>query len=233
MKKRGQRLFVRALVFGLHADAGRRGDLGLLDQALDFSDQAQHPQRIHRRMQGRFIERLQEPIRITCVLPKPLVAIVPQVMRSQVKLGRRSNGKSRLTGNARSSSLRVSRIGPARWGHAYWVPVVIHRENLMAQAQPPPVYPNAPKKPWKVTVIGVLRIGSGLCNIGAGLFFWWLYLPTLLILLGIAEIISGGRMLNAKPMRPSSPKSLAIYEILSILTLAGWIPLVVGILSLI
>jgi hypothetical protein len=78
-----------------------------------------------------------------------------------------------------------------------------------------------------------MRIGSGVCNILAGLIFFWLVLPLGLIALGVIEIVSGSNLLAQKPRSPKNPVTVAILEIVGILTLAGWIPLVVGILSLV
>ncbi len=88
-------------------------------------------------------------------------------------------------------------------------------------------------KPGKVTAIGGMRIGSGVCNILAGLIFYWLILPIVMIPLGIVEIVSGSNLLKAKPDRPSNLRAIPILEIIAILTLAGWISVVVGILSLV
>ncbi len=90
-----------------------------------------------------------------------------------------------------------------------------------------------PDKPWKVTAIGGMRIGSGICNCLAGLLFFWLFIPLLLIPLGIVEIVSAANLLKKPPKQPANPKAIAILEIVGILTLAGWVPLVVGILSLV
>lgn len=88
-------------------------------------------------------------------------------------------------------------------------------------------------KPGKVTAIGGMRIGSGVCNILAGLVFCWLIFPIALIPLGIIEIISGANLLKAKPDRPSNLRTIPVLEIIAILTLAGWISVVVGVLSLV
>ena len=87
-------------------------------------------------------------------------------------------------------------------------------------------------KPGKVTAIGGMRIGSGVCNIIAGLAFCWLIFPAVLIPLGILEIVSAGNLLKSRPERPTTLKTFPILEIIAILTLAGWISLVVGIISL-
>ncbi|MFH1881879.1 MAG: hypothetical protein ABIL62_04095 [Planctomycetota bacterium] len=87
-------------------------------------------------------------------------------------------------------------------------------------------------KPGKVTAIGGMRIGSGVCNILAGLFFCWLIVPIIMIPLGIVEIVSGSNLLKAKPGRLSSLLAIPILEIIAILTLAGWVRSV-GIISLV
>ena len=88
-------------------------------------------------------------------------------------------------------------------------------------------------KPAKVAAIGGMRIGSGVCNILAGLVFCWLILPIVMIPLGIIEIVSGSNLLKAKPDRLSNLLVIPILEIIAILTLAGWISVVVGIVSLV
>ena len=77
-------------------------------------------------------------------------------------------------------------------------------------------------KPGKVTAIGGMEIGCGVCNILAGIFFGFLLLPLLLIPLGIVEIISGSRLLKAQsPQKMSGIKAIAILEIIGIVTCAG------------
>jgi hypothetical protein len=88
-------------------------------------------------------------------------------------------------------------------------------------------------KPGKVTAIGGMRLGAGVCNILAGLVCYWFVLPLLLIPLGIVEIISASNLLKAEPDYPSGLKTIAILEIVAIVTLAGWISLAVGILTLV
>ena len=88
-------------------------------------------------------------------------------------------------------------------------------------------------KPGKVTAIGGMRIGSGVCNILAGLVFCLFILPIVMIPLGIVEIVSASNLLKAKPDRPSTLRAIPILEIIAILTLAGWISVVVGIISLV
>ena len=88
-------------------------------------------------------------------------------------------------------------------------------------------------KPWKAKAIAGMRLGSGICNILAGLVFCWLFVPVLLIPLGIIEIISAANLMSDKPRAPSGMKTIAVLEIVGIVTLAGWIPLAVGILTLV
>ena len=88
-------------------------------------------------------------------------------------------------------------------------------------------------KPGRVTAIGGMRIGSGVCNILAGLIFCWLIFPIVMIPLGVVEIVSASNLLKAKPVRPSTLRAIPILEIIAILTLAGWISVVVGIISLV
>ena len=92
--------------------------------------------------------------------------------------------------------------------------------------------PAGPAKPWKVTAIGGMRLGSGITNVLAGLALFWLVYPLLLIPLGIVEIISGANLLNRNPKAVSGMKTLAILEIVSIIAF-NWIALVVGILTLV
>lgn len=96
-----------------------------------------------------------------------------------------------------------------------------------AAAQPP-----GPAKPWKVTAIGGMRLGSGITNVLAGLALFWLVYPLLLIPLGIVEIISGANLLNRNPKAASGMKTIAILEIIAIVGF-NWISLVVGILTLV
>lgn len=95
--------------------------------------------------------------------------------------------------------------------------------------------PNPPliKKPGKVTAIGGMRLGSGICNILAGIVFCWLFFPIPLIALGIIEIISASNLLKEYPRKPSTFKTIPIFEIIALLTMAGWISVIVGIISLI
>ena len=88
-------------------------------------------------------------------------------------------------------------------------------------------------KPGKITAIGGMRIGAGVCNILAGLVFCWLLFPLLMIPLGVVEIISASNLLKSRPTRPSGLKTIAILEIVAILTLAGWISVVGGIITLV
>lgn len=87
-------------------------------------------------------------------------------------------------------------------------------------------------KPGKVTAIGGMRMGAGVCNIIAGLVFCWLLLPLVMIPLGVIEIVSASNLLKSRPNTPSGLKTIAILEIVAILTLAGWISVVVGIITL-
>jgi hypothetical protein len=89
------------------------------------------------------------------------------------------------------------------------------------------------KKPGKVTAIGGMRLGAGICNIIAGIVFFWLLLPIVMIPLGIVEIMSASNLLKGQPRRPSGLKAIAVLEIIAIITLAGWISVVVGILTLV
>jgi ABC-type phosphate transport system permease subunit len=89
------------------------------------------------------------------------------------------------------------------------------------------------KKPGKVTAIGGMRLGAGICNIIAGIVFCWLLFPIVMIPLGIVEILSASNLLKAQPRQPSGLKTIAIFEIVAIITLAGWISVVVGILTLV
>lgn len=88
-------------------------------------------------------------------------------------------------------------------------------------------------KPGKVTAIGGMRIGAGVCNILAGIVFCWLLLPLVMIPLGVVEIISASNLLKSRPTQPQGLKTIAILEIVAILTLAGWISVVVGIITLV
>jgi hypothetical protein len=87
-------------------------------------------------------------------------------------------------------------------------------------------------KPWQVTAIGAMRIGSGALNVlwGMGLFIF--VVPLLLIPLGVAEIVSGANLLSARPKPPPNTHTLAILEIASLL-MCGFIQCVIGILSLV
>lgn len=88
-------------------------------------------------------------------------------------------------------------------------------------------------KPGKVTAIGGMRIGAGVCNILAGIVFFWLVLPLAMIALGVIEIVSASNLLKSRPARPSGLKTIAILEIVALLTFAGWISAVVGIITLV
>jgi len=88
-------------------------------------------------------------------------------------------------------------------------------------------------KPGKVTAIAGMRLGAGVCNILAGLVFCWLLFPIPMIALGIVEIVSASNLLKAQPKRLSNLLTIPILEIVAILTLAGWISVVVGILTLV
>lgn len=87
-------------------------------------------------------------------------------------------------------------------------------------------------KPWKVTAIAGMRLGSGITNILVGLAMFWLAYPLLLIPLGIVEIISAANLLNRSPKAASGMKTLAILEIIAIVAF-NWVSLVVGILTLV
>jgi hypothetical protein len=91
----------------------------------------------------------------------------------------------------------------------------------------------APSKPGKVTAIAGMRLGSGVCNILAGVVFCWLVFPIVLIPLGIVEILSASNLLKSRPNRPSNLLPIPVLEIVAIITLAGWISVVVGILTLV
>lgn len=92
---------------------------------------------------------------------------------------------------------------------------------------------SVPTKPGKLTAIAGMRIGAGVCNILAGIVFFWLVLPLAMIALGVIEIISASNLLKPHPARPGGLKTIAILEIVAILTLAGWISVVVGIITLV
>lgn len=87
-------------------------------------------------------------------------------------------------------------------------------------------------KPGKITAIGGMRLGSGICNIIAGAIFFWWVLPIVLIPFGIIEIVSASNLLKSSPNRTSNTRAIPILEIIAILTLAGWISVIVGIVSL-
>lgn len=106
----------------------------------------------------------------------------------------------------------------------------------LASTKQPEIYEQAGPltlKPAKITAIAGMRLGSGVCNILVGLAFCWVLFPILLIPLGIVEIVSGSNLLKAKPDRPSSLNAIPILEIIAILTLAGWVSVIVGIISLV
>ena len=106
-------------------------------------------------------------------------------------------------------------------------PATIEQPEISKEAGPPIL------KPGKVTAIGGMRLGSGVCNILAGIVLGLLIFPIVLIPLGIVEIVSGSNLLKAKPGRPSSLLAIPILEIIAILTLGGWVSAVVGIISLV
>jgi hypothetical protein len=85
----------------------------------------------------------------------------------------------------------------------------------------------------KVTAIAGMRLGAGICNIIAGVVFCWLIFPIPMIALGIVELISASNLFKEKPKRPSNFKVIPILEIVAIITLAGWISVVVGIVTLV
>lgn len=89
------------------------------------------------------------------------------------------------------------------------------------------------KKPGKFSTIAGVRMGAGICDILAGLVFCWLVFPIVMIPFGIIEIISACNLLKEKPEYPKSIKTIAILEIIGIVTLAGWISIVAGIMTLV
>jgi DNA-directed RNA polymerase subunit RPC12/RpoP len=89
------------------------------------------------------------------------------------------------------------------------------------------------KKPGKLSAIAGMRMGAGICNIIAGIAFCWLCFPIVMIPFGIIEIITASNLLKDFPSRIKNPKLIPILEIVVIVTLAGWISVVVGILSLV
>jgi nitrite reductase/ring-hydroxylating ferredoxin subunit len=95
------------------------------------------------------------------------------------------------------------------------------------------VGPHATVKPWQVTTVGVLRLSSGILNIVLGLALFVFVLPLALIPLGVLEIVSAANLLSARPRFSESLQKLAIVEICAILTCAGVVPFVVGILALV
>jgi len=88
-------------------------------------------------------------------------------------------------------------------------------------------------KPGKLIVIGGLRLGSGVCNVLAGFLLYWLVFPLVLIPFGVVEIVSGINLLREKPKRPLTLRVIPILEIVAIVTLAAWVSMVAGVLSLI
>lgn len=101
---------------------------------------------------------------------------------------------------------------------------------------PPPcpaIAGTVPTKPDKVTTIAAMRIGSGVCSILAGIVFFWLVLPLVMIALGVAEIVSAINLLQTRPANPSWLKTIAILEIAAVLTFAGWVSVVVGVITLV
>ena len=53
-------------------------------------------------------------------------------------------------------------------------------------------------KPWQLTTVGALRMGSGVLNVLTGLSLFIFVVPLLLIPLGVFEIISGANLLSAQ-----------------------------------
>ncbi len=88
-------------------------------------------------------------------------------------------------------------------------------------------------KPGKLIVIGGMRLGSGVCNVLAGFLLYWLVFPLVLIPFGVVEIVSGINLLREKPKRPLTLRVIPILEIVAIVTLAAWVSIVAGVLSLI
>ena len=84
------------------------------------------------------------------------------------------------------------------------------------QVQPKSIPPNILAKnvkPGKVTAIGGMRLGAGICNILAGVAFCWLFFPIIMLPLGIFEIISASNLLKEQPQKTSSLKTIAIHYI--------------------
>jgi len=121
-------------------------------------------------------------------------------------------------------------IGQLERGFVYENHIICARCYTKLKGEPPA---SEVKKPGKVTAIGGMRLGAGICNIMAGIVFCWLLFPIVMIPLGIIEIISASNLLKAKPRQPSALKTIAVLEIIAIITLAGWISVVVGILTLV
>jgi hypothetical protein len=89
-------------------------------------------------------------------------------------------------------------------------------------------------KPVKLSIIGGLRLASGVLNILAGLGFFWLCLPFFLIPLGIVEIISAANLLRDKPEYPVGLQPIAILEIVALCTcFTAWFTVIVGIVTLV
>jgi hypothetical protein len=105
--------------------------------------------------------------------------------------------------------------------------------DATARSQAPSLSQNILTKPGKLTTIGGMRLGAGICNIIAGIIFCWLIFPIVMIPLGIVEIISASNLLKLQPEPPTGIKTIAILEIIAIITMAGWISVVVGILTLV
>lgn len=85
-------------------------------------------------------------------------------------------------------------------------------------------------KPGKLTAIGGLRLGSGVCNILTGLLLYWLIFPLVLVPFGIVEIVSGSNLLKARPYRPLT---LRVIPIVEMVVFVSWLSVIAGVLSLI
>lgn len=88
-------------------------------------------------------------------------------------------------------------------------------------------------KPAVLTTIGAIRLISGVMNIMTGMGIWCLCIPVVLIPLGIAEIITAANLLKPRPTYPEALYTIAILEILAILTCFGFFSLIFGIISLV
>ena len=73
------------------------------------------------------------------------------------------------------------------------------------------------RKPWEVTTIGAVRIGSGSLNVLLGMLFFWAVLPLLLIPLGVAKIISGANLFSERPKKQRHDHTIAVFEIVTLL----------------